>query len=254
MNIDSPLWHEKLHAYQRTLSLYSRIEKSVFSTKFKLAAVDHLERALESVLENIANGNSRYSLEARRNYFGMAYGSALECAACLDILRIKINLPPCFLDNEKAELQRIVQMLHGLIRSKNSQVRENEGKWETEKRRQEVSCFCHERLDVYQLALNYVRWVNHVSSKENLTNRYRLRLDNLSTSIVLNIAEGNGRFSNSDHRKFIDIAYQSALKSLVLIDLMKVRNQLDAAEPRDAQAMLRRIIKMLLGMRGYLEE
>ncbi len=76
----------------------------------------------------------------------------------------------------------------------------------------------------------------------------------MSTSIVLNIAEGNGRFHATDHRKFIDIAYQSALKASVPLDLMRVKAEVDTARLHEGKRMLVSIVKRLLGMRGYLED
>jgi hypothetical protein len=50
-----------------------------------VAALDHWDRAAESIVENLANGNSRHAAADRNRYFDVAFGSALECAACLDI-------------------------------------------------------------------------------------------------------------------------------------------------------------------------
>jgi four helix bundle protein len=149
MSTEPHLWHEKLDVYQRSLALYSRAEESILSTSPKLAAVDHLDRALESILENLASGNSSWSIDSRRQQFGVAYGSALECAACLDILRVRGALPPDSCEAEKRELCRIVQMLIGLIRSDRpnaGEVREGSGEWETEAVQEPVVLFAHERL------------------------------------------------------------------------------------------------------------
>ena len=78
-------------------------------------------------------------------------------------------------------------------------------------------------------------------------------MDDLPTSIVLNIAEGNGRFSPSDHRKFIDMAHQSAPKSLVPVDLVTARRSVETAEAQKGKDTLGRVVKMLMGMRGYLQ-
>ncbi len=86
---ESPIRHEELQVYQLSLSLYCRAEELVLNSPVKCAAVDHLDRALESILENIANGNSSWSIDHGRQYFGVACGSALESAGCLDILCIR---------------------------------------------------------------------------------------------------------------------------------------------------------------------
>jgi four helix bundle protein len=220
MNRDSPLAHEKLHAYQHALSVYSRLGEPIASLSPGPAALDHLDRALESILENIVTANSQRSTDARRHSFGVACGSALECAACLDILGIRTKLDTGQREGAKKDLQRIVAMVVGLARTDNFRVRERAGPWKSRNHASQAQDFDHERLDVYQLSLELVRWVDQLIGNHGLKPRYDTKLDSSSTSIVLNIAEGNGRFTSSDHRKFIDIAYQSTLKCLVAIDLV----------------------------------
>jgi four helix bundle protein len=55
----------------------------------RVAACDHLTRGAESILVNIAHASSTWSATERIVYLGQANGSALECAACLDILVAK---------------------------------------------------------------------------------------------------------------------------------------------------------------------
>ena len=77
------------------------------------------------------------------------------------------------------------------------------------------SLFGHEKLNVYQLALQFLSWVTLVlkeakevaSSESALT---RDHLDRSSLSVVLNIAEGNGKFSVKSRCAFFDIARGSA--------------------------------------------
>ena len=56
-----------------------------------------------------------YTPADRCRFFDIARGSALECAACLDVLVVKKRIAQA--DSGKAYLVRIVSMLVGLIRS-----------------------------------------------------------------------------------------------------------------------------------------
>ena len=58
--------------------------------------------------------------------------------------------------------------------------------------------FGHEKLRVYQEALKFIEWVEKNTKKVPKTIAAKKHLDEASTSIVLNIAEGNGRYSNKD--------------------------------------------------------
>ena len=77
---------------------------------------DHLDRASTSIALNVAEGNGKYTAKDRCRYFDSGHGSALECAAGLDILVAKVLLTPDQIRPGKERLQRIVRMLMGLIK------------------------------------------------------------------------------------------------------------------------------------------
>jgi four helix bundle protein len=65
---------------------------------------------------NISEGNGKYSPKDRCQFFDTAHGSALECAAGLDILVARAKLSPDQVRLGKEKLQRIVRMLMGLMK------------------------------------------------------------------------------------------------------------------------------------------
>ena len=72
--------------------------------------------------------------------------------------------------------------------------------------------FGHEQLAVYRLAINYVAWSYAVAKERNGVDRHaRDQLLRAAQSIALNIAEGNGKATNADRRRFFEIARGSAL-------------------------------------------
>jgi four helix bundle protein len=77
---------------------------------------DHLDRVSDSIVLNIAEGNGKYAPKDRCRFFDTAHGSALECAAALDILVAKQKLTLDQIRPGKERLQRIVRMLMGLIK------------------------------------------------------------------------------------------------------------------------------------------
>ena len=86
-----------------------------------------------------------------------------------------------------------------------------------------------------------------------LSVRHRRKLDAFSTSIVLNIAEGNGRFSISDHRTFIDTAHTATFKAAVILDLLHSKRIFGSDRLDDGKHMLGRTVRMLIAMKGYLD-
>jgi len=82
--------HEKLRVYQEALAFASWSETVLERAKKSSPVHDQLDRARTSILLNIAEGNGRYTAPDRCRFFDMARGSVLECAACLDLLVIKM--------------------------------------------------------------------------------------------------------------------------------------------------------------------
>ena len=79
---------------------------------------DQLERASSSIALTLAEGNARRTRRDRHHFFSIAQGSAMECAAAIDILRVTGRLGQADWTRAKHKLTRIVQMLVGLRRSR----------------------------------------------------------------------------------------------------------------------------------------
>ncbi len=107
--------HEKLTVYQEAIRFVTWADGVLETLPKGLAAHDQLDRASTSIPLNIAEGNGKYTAPDRCRYFDTARGSALECAACLDVLVAKKRLQDA--SPGKEILVRIVSMLVGLIRS-----------------------------------------------------------------------------------------------------------------------------------------
>ncbi len=117
--------HEKLNVYQRSLQFVVWTTELLERIPTKLAAHGQIERASTSIPLNIAEGNGRYSASDRCRFFDIARGSALECAAALDVLVARKILTEKEIEAGKTQLIEIVNMLVGLIRS-NSETRLHE--------------------------------------------------------------------------------------------------------------------------------
>ncbi len=108
--------------------------------------------------------------------------------------------------------------------------------------------FDHERLNVYQEAIAFCGWVGDLLNEITAKAAPKDQLDRASTSIPLNIAEGNGKFSNADRARFLEIARGSALECAGCIDVLAVRKVIGAERTIPAKEQLVRIVNMLVGM------
>jgi four helix bundle protein len=110
------------------------------------------------------------------------------------------------------------------------------------------TCFDHERLNVYQEAIAFCGWVGDFLNEISTKAAAKDQLDRASTSIPLNIAEGNGKFSNADRARFLEIARGSALECAGCIDVLGARKLIDPERMVPAKEQLVRIVNMLVGM------
>jgi four helix bundle protein len=109
--------HEKLEAYQQSLAFIRWATALLDKLPAKLSVCDQLDRASTSVPLNIAEGNGKFTSPDRCRYLDSARGSALECAACLDVLVAKSRATEADVEPGKLMLRRVVALLVGLIRS-----------------------------------------------------------------------------------------------------------------------------------------
>ncbi|MEI8123293.1 MAG: four helix bundle protein, partial [bacterium] len=84
--------HEKLSVYQESIKFVVWSDEILETLPKNLAVQGQLDRAATSISLNIAEGNGKYTAADRCRFFDIARGSALECAACLDVLVAKKRL------------------------------------------------------------------------------------------------------------------------------------------------------------------
>ncbi|MDQ2919609.1 MAG: four helix bundle protein [Verrucomicrobiota bacterium] len=108
--------HEKLDVYREAISFCAWVGEFLDKIPTKVAAKDQLDRASTSIPLNIAEGNGKFSQRDRARFLEMARGSALECAACFDVLVARRLATVDAVIQPKEQLVRIVQMLIGLLK------------------------------------------------------------------------------------------------------------------------------------------
>jgi four helix bundle protein len=106
--------------------------------------------------------------------------------------------------------------------------------------------FDHERLDVYQLAIEYVASSYRIAITLDGPHRHaRDQWLRAAQSIPLNIAEGNGKQSLKDKSRFFEIARGSALECAAIHDILLSFEAIDSELNRIGKTYLKRIVSML---------
>ena len=107
----------------------------------------------------------------------------------------------------------------------------------------------HESLDVYQLALKF-----HLGVMTLLPQRgsptLRDQLERASISIILNIAEGAGRRSPADRRRYFVIAQGSTYECSAILDILRLRRIAQPSRCVAARNCAVRIAQMLFRLCG----
>jgi four helix bundle protein len=107
--------------------------------------------------------------------------------------------------------------------------------------------FDHERLDAYRLSIEFIAWVAvilEVQPRRGHSNVLK-HLDEASTSVALNIAEGNGKRSIPDRVRFLEIARGSALESAACLDVLAVRGRVTRQNADAGKATLVRVVSTI---------
>jgi four helix bundle protein len=115
--------------------------------------------------------------------------------------------------------------------------------------------FDHERLDVYRLSLDFLVLAERVvhalpKGRAHLADQ----LTRASLSVVLNIAEGAGKFSRGDKRRYYLAARGSATESAALLDVCGRLELAADVDHRAGKEMLGRIVPMLVRLARSLED
>ena len=108
--------------------------------------------------------------------------------------------------------------------------------------------FDHEKLEVYREAIALIAWLSELLETLGRVGDVRDQLDRASTSIALNIAEGNGKFSPKDRCKFFDTAHASALECAAGLDILVAKKKVTPDQIRLGKERLQGIVRMLMGL------
>ncbi len=110
--------------------------------------------------------------------------------------------------------------------------------------------FDHEKLEVYQLQLRVVGWVAELLDAIQATRPRRLaetldQLDRASLSVLLSIAEGNGRRNSQQRVRFFDDARGSATECAACLDALAAKGAVAPERIAEGKVMLIRVVAML---------
>ncbi len=231
--------HEQLEVYQRYLSVTGQCEALISQASTSIEAFDHLDRAMESIGVNLMRANAHQSGSPQRcSYLDVSIASTHECAAALDICFARRAAEPMTHEGLLMSLWRIRGMLLGMKRVKPHCVREDRTAYGS-------PAFPFANLDMYRVSLEGVGWIHELLKELGTKVRMRRKLDISTTGTVLNIAEGHGRTTPADQNRFMKMAEEQAFQTILMLDLLVARQEVNASRIEGGKAIQARVISML---------
>ncbi len=112
--------------------------------------------------------------------------------------------------------------------------------------------FAFRKLDVYDLSKTLVRQVYCLIKKFPVEERYALcdQLRRSAVSVLSNIAEGMGRYSNKEQVHFLEISYGSLCEVYSQLDIAMDLGFITPEEFEEMSTLIERVAKMLSGLRA----
>ena len=106
----------------------------------------------------------------------------------------------------------------------------------------------HEKLEVYKASLAFISWLEPTLQRLPKSLSAVDQLDRASTSVPLNIAEGNGKSTAPDRCRYFDNARGSALESAAALDVLVAKGRGSAEEMLPGKDKLVSIVSLLVGL------
>ena len=114
--------------------------------------------------------------------------------------------------------------------------------------------FDFQKLNVYQKAKSFNQSVYKIIKQKNMDRVTNDQFRRASFSIMLNIAEGNSRFSNRDRKNFMIISRGSVFECAAILDYLKDTKEITEDDYTVLFENLEEISKMLFSLIRKLEK
>ena len=111
-----------------------------------------------------------------------------------------------------------------------------------------------EKLEIYQLALDYLDLIYDLACKLPKSEAYNLRpqIERAGTSIVLNIAEGSTSQTDAEQSRFLGMALRSLIETIACQHIIQRRKYADAELVRKIEEFSQKLFAKIQAMKKVL--
>ncbi len=116
------------------------------------------------------------------------------------------------------------------------------------------SSYKFQKLEVYQLALAYVKVIYSIAHKLPDNEKYNLasQIKRAATSIALNIAEGSTGQSDLEQKRFLGLALRSYLETIACLDIIEMFDYVSIGELNEVRQQGHPLFVKLIAFRKAL--
>jgi len=108
--------------------------------------------------------------------------------------------------------------------------------------------FGFQKLDVYPKAKSFHLNCKGIILNNKLDNYVRDQLGRASFSIILNIAEGSGKFSKPDRRNYFVTSRGSVFECVAMLDTLSEQGIIDEGESKELMLQANELSRILFAM------
>ena len=112
--------------------------------------------------------------------------------------------------------------------------------------------FDHEKLVAYPRSIQFIVWASPVLQNGPRKLAVHDQLDRASTSVPLNLAEGNAKSTAPDRCRYLDTARGSALEGAAGLDVLVAKGEFTPDPVRDGMALRYEGVSLLVGLIGSI--
>ena len=111
-----------------------------------------------------------------------------------------------------------------------------------------------QKLEIYQLALEYVSLIYDLSDRLPQSENFNLKsqITRAATSIALNIAEGSTSQSDPEQSRFLGIALRSLVETVACQDIIELKRYVTDDDLRPSRELGSKLFAKIQSMKRYL--
>ena len=111
-----------------------------------------------------------------------------------------------------------------------------------------------QKLEIYQLSLEYVRMVYDLAEKLPAGENFNLKsqITRAATSIALNIAEGSTSQSDPEQSRFLGMALRSLVETVACQDIIELRKYVAIEDLRHSRELGSKLFAKIQSMKRFL--